>query len=148
MKNQSGLSLLEVLFSLAVTAVIMVTVINHFLTQNQRYLQVSQVAAQIQQLASVSYEWQTAQQLPDFTELTLQKLLNAGLLINSNFNTLSPWGSQITLTPDPKDAHYLQITVPKIPNEACANLSDKMTTIAHAQTSATDCNSGEYQISL
>ncbi len=148
MNNQYGLSVLEILFSLAVTAVILVMVANYYYTQNQRYMQVTQAAAQIQQIANVSYEWQTAQQQIDFKGIDFQTLQTAGLLAEDDFSQVDPWGEKIVLTADPTDAHYLQITLPKISPYACVNLRDKMNKIAHNQTSEKDCVNGSYKISM
>lgn len=150
MRNtERGLSILEVLFSLAIMAVIFAMVANYYYSQNKRYLEVGKAATQLQQLASVSYEWQTAQAQSDFSGLSLAVLQKAGLLdANDNYSQIDPWGGAITLTADKQDAHYISITLPKIPNYACTNLRSRMANVAHSQSSADECAQGSYQITL
>ncbi len=91
-QSSSGLSLLEVIFSLTIIAVILAVVV-HYFYDNQLNLQVSKAATQIQQLASVSYEWQTAQSQKDFSGISIDALQAAGLLEkNSDYTGLDPWG--------------------------------------------------------
>jgi type II secretory pathway pseudopilin PulG len=145
---QCGITILEILCSLAIMAIIFTT-ITYYYTQNQRYMAVSKAAAQIQQLANVSYEWQAAQAQADFAGLSMTALQSSGLLNKiDNYTQIDPWGGNMTVAPDPADPRYMRITLSKIPTNACANLRDRMTQTAHNQSSAADCNSGSYYISL
>lgn len=146
MKNsQTGLSILEVLFSLAIMGVIFAIIANYYYTQNKTYLQVSKAATQIQQLASISYEWQTAQSQTTFTDISLSALQAAGLLNpKDNYSQIDPWGGAISIAADKNDARYLLITLPKIPANVCANLANRMANIAHQQ----QCAGGNYTITL
>ncbi len=142
--RQRGLSLLEVIFSLAIISVILAIVANYYLTQNKLYLAVGKAATQIQQLANVSYEWQTAQAQADFQGISMESLQAAGLLSKGDlYSQIDPWGGAITITAD-NDPRYVAITLDKIPKAACANLLGHMQNTAHNQS----CGNGSYYISM
>lgn len=147
-QSSSGLSLLEVIFSLTIIAVILAVVV-HYFYDNQLNLQVSKAATQIQQLASVSYEWQTAQSQKDFSGISIDALQAAGLLEkNSDYTGLDPWGGHFVVSADADNPHYVQIALPSIPESACNNLREKMKNLAHAQASDIDCSQNNYFVSL
>lgn len=148
-KHQNGISLLETLLSLVIISVILVIVANYYFSQNQLNLNVSKANTQIHQLASVAYEWQTAQQQNDFTGLSMAALQTAGLLpFDDPYSQINPWGGSISISPYASNPTYLQITLSKIPVDACKNLRNRMANIAYAQTSDADCSNGQYQIAL
>lgn len=143
-----GLSLLEVLCSLVIIAVIFSVVVTYFY-DNQRNVQISKTATQIQQLASVSYEWQSAQAQGDFSGLSLEALQKAGLLTKGNdYTELNPWGGSYSLSADTDNPHYLRITIPAVPQAVCNNLREKMQNLAHNQASEADCAKGNYFVTL
>ncbi len=147
-KLSYGLSLLEVLCSLVIMAVIFSLVVTYFFN-NQQNVQTSKVATQIQQLASVSYEWQSAQAQGDFSGLSLETLQNAGLFTKGNdYTELNPWGGAYSLSADTDNPHYLRITIPTVPEAACNNLREKMKNLAHAQASEGDCSKNNYFVTL
>jgi prepilin-type N-terminal cleavage/methylation domain-containing protein len=147
--RQRGLSLIEILLSLAIISVILMMIVNYYSTQNKDQLLVSKAAAQIQQLASVSYEWQTAQSKMDFTGISLTVLQDAGLLsATDNYSQKSPWGGGINITAENSNPQYVLITLDKIPRSACANLRERMSQVAHSQSSSNECAQGSYYISL
>lgn len=143
--HQRGISILEVLFSLAIMCVIFTLIANYYFSQNKRYLAVGKAATQIQQLASLSYEWQTAQTQTDFNGISISALQDAGLLSKTDhFSQQDPWGGAITLAPYNSDSSYVAITLTNIPNDACTNLSSRMLNVAHTQS----CTGGNYYISM
>lgn len=147
MKNpQQGLSLLEILCSLAIIAILATIVANFYATQNKTLLQVSKAAEQIQQLGNVSYEWQTAQSKLDFNGISISALQDAGLLPTDNYSQQGPWGGLISLSADSSYPQYILITLENIPPEACSNLRDRLREIAHNQSSASECAQGRYYI--
>lgn len=146
--GQRGISLLEVLCSLVITAVILLIVANYFYNQSQRYEQVSRATRQIQELASVSYEWQTAQSQTNFKGLSMNTLKAAGLLPEDSLVQQDPWGGAITLGPSDKNPNYLGILLPNTPEDACKNLRNRMASVAHEQSSSADCQKGGYYIIL
>lgn len=150
MKNvQRGISLIEVLFSLAILCVILASVANYYYAQNKIYLSVGKAATQIQQLASVSYEWQAAQSQVDFQGISLPILQAAGLFSTTdNYSQIDPWGGAITISPDHRNPQYVLITLPQVPREACVNLRDRMVNVAESQSSERDCADGNYHISM
>jgi|GEM_PF-2708747 len=150
MKNlQKGLSLIEVLFSLAITGVILTIIVNYYYSQNKVYLNVSKAATQIQHLANVSYEWQAAQNQTDFTGISISTLQKAGLLSAlDNYSQIDPWGGVISLSVDSSNASYVLITLPQIPQDACNNLRSRMASTAHSQASSSECSTGSYYISI
>lgn len=144
-QSQKGLSVLEVLFSLAIMSVIFAIVINYYYKQNKFYVEVSKAATQIQQLASLSYEWQTAQSQTDFSGISLTTLQNAGLLPEKDkYSQIDPWGGMIDISKDDDDSKYVKITLAKVPKEQCANLMNRMAQTAHRQ----GCADGGYFISI
>ena len=143
-KNQQGISLLEVLFSLAIICTILTIVANYYFSQNKRYMEVSKAATQIHQLANVSYEWQTAQAQADFRGISLNALQAAGLLPKSDsYSQVNPWGGAIRVSAA-NDSQYVAITLLKVPSDACANLRSRMANSAHTQY----CAGGIYYISM
>lgn len=149
MSNQKGISLLEILFSLTVIAVIFAIVANYFYTQNKNYLTVGKAATQIQQLADMSYEWQTAQGQNNFEGISQSALQQAGLLtVNDQYSQINPWGGQIIIAADNNDSRYVLITLSSVPTDACNNLRSRLNSIAHTQSSNADCTGGGYHISL
>jgi prepilin-type N-terminal cleavage/methylation domain-containing protein len=148
-KSQSGVSLIEILFSIAILSVILVIATTYFGSLNQRSILVTQASEQIQQLASVGYEWKSAQSQTDFNGISLSALQQAGLLDNSDsYSQKSPWGGDISLSADSQDPNYLQISMNKIPKTECANLSNRLSNIAHRQSDNSDCSRGIYFIVL
>lgn len=150
MRNaERGLSLIEILFGLAIMSIIFVMVADYYYSQNKRYLEVGKAATQIQQLASISYEWQTTQSQSDFQGISLTVLQNAGLLSKTDtYSQLDPWGGSISIAADQNDPHYVAITLPQIPEYACTNLRSRMANVAHTQSSAGECTQGAYYITL
>jgi len=147
--KQRGLSLLEVLCSLAVIAVIIAIMINYYYTQNQRSLKVTKAATQIQQIASVSYEWQAAQSQSDFSGISLPILQAAGLLSpDYNYTQVSPWGGEISVQPDPANAQYVRISLLLVPEYACTQLQELLKEVAFSQATGHNCKEGNYYISM
>jgi len=141
---QQGLSLIEVIFSLGIMAIIFAVVADYYYSQNKRYLEVSKAVTQIQQLASVSYEWQAAQSQTDFNGISLSVLQQAGLLAAiDSYSQIDPWGGTMSLAAD-EDPRYVLITLPKIPADVCSNLYNRMSTLAHHQ----ECSAGNYSIAM
>lgn len=148
-KSQSGISLIEILMGIVIISVILGIVFVYFNPLSQRSVLVTQASAQIQQLASVSYEWKSGQSQADFSGLSLSVLQNAGLLDSSDtYTQKSPWGSNFQLSADTDDPNYLQISVTQIPPAACNNLIDKLRSVAHRQANNSDCAQGFYFIVL
>lgn len=143
MKKCGGLTLIEILFSLAIMAVILMMVATYYFSQNKLYLETSKAATQIQQLANISYEWQAAQSKADFSDISLSALKTAGLLTTSMDVQINPWGGTIDVTPS-SDPRYVAIVLYRIPNNACTNLRTRMMNTAHTQS----CYDGTYAISL
>ena len=84
MKHQQGLSLLEIIFSLSVIAVMLTIVFNYFYTQNKNDVTITKAATQIQHLADVSYEWQTSREENSFQGISQNALQEAGLLATND----------------------------------------------------------------
>lgn len=148
-KSQSGLYLIEILLGIVIISFILGMVLIFFNPLAQRSVLVTKAAQQIQQLASVSYEWRSGQSQTDFSGLSLAVLQNAGLLDSSdNYTQQSPWGSDIELKADTDDPGYLQISMTQIPQAACNNLIDKLSNIAHRQAKNSDCAQNYYFIVL
>jgi type II secretory pathway pseudopilin PulG len=143
-----GISLIEILFSLAIICVILTIIFNYY-TQNKRSLNVTKATTQIQKLVNLSYEWQAAQTQTDFTGISVAALQTAGLLSTiDHFSQIDPWGGDITVAPYQNDPHYVQILLTKIPNDDCINLRNRMVNDAHQQTSSADCAKGDYFIAM
>lgn len=148
-KFQSGISLLEILLGLVLICAFLGTVAIYFNSLNQRSILVTQAAQQIQQLASISYEWKSAQSQTDFSGLSLPVLQEAGLLNSADTDAQkSPWGQDFILSADTADPSYLKILINKIPEAACANLIHQLSNIAHRQSYGGDCAKGTYFIVL
>ncbi len=146
MKRSLGISLLEVLISLGIISVILAIISWYFISQNKVYMEVGKASTQIQQLANLSYEWQTAQARADFVGISIDALQAAGLLVqNDHYTDMNPWGGSISIAPDTNDPHYVAITLLNVPNRACAGLTNRLLSVAHKQT----CNNmGTYSVSI
>jgi type II secretory pathway pseudopilin PulG len=148
MRNlQRGISLLEILLSLAIAGVLVMMMVNYYNAQAKTQLLISKAAEQIQQLSSISYEWQTAQSQVDFIGISLTALQDAGL-IRDNYLQQNPWGNSISVAPANDNPQYVLINLGKVPQDVCSNLRERMAHLAHSQASTNDCTQGNYYISL
>ncbi len=140
MNKQQGISLLEVLLTLTIMALITMMSVRYF---NQAIVsrEVEQAVLQIQQLTQVSYEWLEAQKQADFSSqnggqmISLQTLETAGFLNNRLMQ--DPWGGAVQIEAG-ADPSYVHIVLTQVPQKACRNLNRQLQTMNHAPTSQCD----------
>lgn len=101
MKKNFGITLLEVMLSLVVIAVIVALSIRYFgVSENQA--KVSTAATNVKTLVQASQDWLSEQKAADFTNITNAALLNAGLVTNADLT--NPWNSTIPICVQPGGA--------------------------------------------
>ena len=132
-----GISLLEVMLSLVIGTSIIVAGVRYYAVVN-RGTQVDHAISQIRSLTSASYQWLQAQSQENFscdetdtcTAISLQSLIDAGLISSQEIDTKDPWGGDITLSPG-ADPTYVNISFTNVPLFACKQLSQKLQTVSH-----------------
>ncbi|MCH9743757.1 MAG: hypothetical protein K0U29_02380 [Gammaproteobacteria bacterium] len=143
-RKQSGISLLEILLGLVLIATISTMAIRYF-TVTTRSMKVSNAIKQIKHLSNISYEWLQQQQQTDFsgssagTRISLQELINTGLLRNDPSERYDPWGGDITVNAATNDPSYVSITLSKVPQDACRMMVRQLQSVNHLQS--TPCGS-------
>lgn len=152
MRKNSGLTLLETLLVLAIGGAIIMVAVRYF-SVTHRSLNVTHAIQQIQTLTKSSYEWLEAQKQEDFsgdaggTAISLQELINAGLVNDTDAETKDPWGKTMTILPG-SDPNRIKITLPDVPNQACKNLARRLENVSKTTkpTCGSDLNdySGEF----
>ncbi len=149
MKKALGLTLLETLLVLAIGASIIMVGVRYFAVTT-RDLHVTHAIKQIQTLTRVSYEWLQAQKQKDFsssdggTTISMQNLIGAGLLENTDSDTKDPWGKAIMVTPGSNPSH-VKITLPNVPKKDCKNLARRLQSVS--QTILPTCSSNRNNYS-
>jgi len=138
-RTSQGISLLEVLLSIVVGASIIMAGVHYYAVVN-RGSQVSHAISQVRTLTKASYHWLNAQAQDNFacdntrdncSSISLQSLIDAGLITNTDMNTKDPWGGDITISPG-TDPTYVNITMASVPNLACKQLAQKLRNVSHA----------------
>jgi hypothetical protein len=141
--KMKGISLLEMLLVITIGAAIIMTSVRYF-SVTSRSLRVTHAIKQIKTLTQISYQWLEIQKQDGFgTEdggdaITLQALVDSGLLQDTDRNTKDPWAGQISLEPG-SDPTRVKITLAKVPQKACKYLARQLDDIS--STSTPDCSS-------
>lgn len=138
---QSGISLLEVLLSIAIVAAIaaftcrfiQVTLVNTSITET---------VTRVNKLVKSSYDWLQQQRVEDFlgnpdgsgeSGITASKLVSSGLAQPRDLKTA--WGN-ISITAAPQDPRRIAMTLDHLPSGICHNLERRIpqaTSNAHCQ---------------
>src|SRR3989344_2445070 len=148
--KQTCVSLLELMLSLAIIALIFGMTFRYFSVSSLNG-KVSRALSQIHLLTEASYTWLKAQNQPNFSEdtqindsqtISMQALIDADLIPSNNNITQDPWSGVIEVSPG-SNPQYVKITLPHLPIKACNNLSTRLKTIAHSQISGC-VEDGEY----
>ncbi len=118
-KKQLGISLLEVLLSLSIIAIILIMATRYFFVasnNNKTNTTISQVGALV--AAAHAYKGATA----NYANLSIQTLAQAGQLANfpgfddTNNSLLTLWGGSITIASSGDKSEFAEITV-NLPDE-------------------------------
>jgi prepilin-type N-terminal cleavage/methylation domain-containing protein len=123
LKKNRGISLLEVLLSLSIIAIVLVTATRYFqLTSFSEKLNDS--TSQIQAIRAASVRWLLSHD--DFSQISIDNLINRGLVPkNFNFNS---WGGPVAVEPAPDNK--IKISLYQIPVKACKNLASRFSQIS------------------
>jgi len=134
MRKSRGLTLLETLLVLSIGAAIILVAVRYFAVTH-RSLNVTHAVQQIQSLTKASYEWLETQKQENFgnedhgTLISMQALIDAGLIDNTHSDTKDPWGKDIRIEPG-TDPSRVKITMPNIPELPCKNLARRLENVS------------------
>ena len=134
MRRIKGISLLEMLLVITIGTAIIMTAVRYF-NVTSRDMRVTQAIGQIKTLTSASYEWLQAQKQDNFsnkdggTEISMQQLIDTGLIDNSETTTKDPWAGTITVEPG-SDPTRIKIVLDQLPKKACKNLARRLDSIS------------------
>lgn len=142
-KNKhQGISLLELMLSLAIIAILLVMA--------TRYYQITRQSQQVEEGLELMTSIYTAgssylESNPSFSGVTLQTFINNGSVPASfkNSATINPWGGALTVT---GSAQNLVVGMTNIPDKACNNLDAKVKQKFGVSTSS--CNNNTYSYTL
>ena len=116
-KSMQAISLLEVLLSLSIIAIILVMATRYFFVASNSD-KINIVRQDVGSLVAAVNSWKN--QNPQYTsDLTIANLYNEGFLANSkSFSPdhtvlYDPWGDPISLTPEQGVGAQISVTVPK-----------------------------------
>lgn len=140
MQKRLGMTLLEVLLVVAVSAMILMMAVRYYFAVNLD-LRLSQASQQIQLVTKASYDWLRINRQANFAEpkaITLAELISTGL-INPQDKT-SAWGKSLIVSPGIDPTHVAVIFV-GTDLKSCDALSQRLDKIAYRQ----DCNNQQYQ---
>lgn len=140
MKHQRGVSLLEILLVLGIIASILLMTTWYF-SETGFEMRVMQSIQEMQSITQAAYRWQSFQKQTDFSGVSLQALIDDGLVVNQSH---TPWGGAITVSADEDAPEHVRITLSNIPSGACKMLRHKMTDIVTEQASDEDCATHTY----
>lgn len=142
--KQKGISLLEALLALVIASIIITLALRYF-SITIRDMRVTQAVNQVRSLVKKSYDWLGAQKQADFndypkgTKISLQILINAGLIqTDNNGNYFNPWGGDVLLAPG-SDPSYVHISLTRIPLKDCLNLTQRLQSINHMANQTNTC---------
>ena len=122
-KKNKGISLLELILSLAVIAIILVMA-TRFYSLVHSEQQLNDATGMIQSIRSAGERWLLSHD--DYTYINIDNLIERNLL-PKNFGT-NPWGGTVTVEPD-TTMTKMKITIDKIPVPACLNLENRFSSI-------------------
>src|SRR5579871_4245828 len=139
LSKQCGITLLEVLLSLAIIAIILVTATRYFQSTHSSQ-QVNEAVKMLQSVVSASDNWywtyksyQTANGSININALADMNLVPSDFASSSN-----PWGGTISVTPEGDDHVKIQLT--QMDTNDCNNLQQVMALRGLVGV----CDSGEY----
>lgn len=139
-KFGKGISLLEVMLSLAIIAIILVLASRYFiLAQNNTNM--TQALNEIQNINAAAQNWRLSH--GDFSGISMQGLIDRNLLPATAEN--NPWGGKTDVTPSSANASQYTIIMRKIPRSACKNLLLELNTDAET-TPPGQCIVGDFEL--
>lgn len=143
-KFKKGISLLELLLVMSLGAVILVMAVRYF-QLSSRNSKVEMAVKTVQSMSHVSYEWLQAQRQENFSSspngsaISLQALIDAGLIQNTARDTLDPWGGAISVGPG-TNASYVKISLAGLPQVVCRNLKQQLNSVTRSGSPVAPCN--------
>jgi len=126
MEETQRISLIEVLFFIAIAIVILVSVFRYF-GMSSSSIRVARAIRQVHTLTKLSYQWLDSQNQDDFSHLnggqsiSMQQLVKKGFIKKAS-QTKDPWQGNIIIQPG-SDPKRIQITLTKVPKNDCIILS-------------------------
>lgn len=116
--NIRGISLMEVMLSLAIIAIILTLATRFFSTANEAE-NINNASTMIQTARSASQRWMLTNN-GSLKDISVQKLIDHDLL-PANF-AKNPWAGDVTIAMAPNNSSKVRITFKAIPKTACENL--------------------------
>jgi len=95
--SQKGIGLLELMLTIIVITAIILSATKYYLVAKEE-MKISQAQDIVNNVAQAAYKWVEGR--PDFTNLSLDDLINNGLLPGKYSGNIGPWGGKITLSLD------------------------------------------------
>lgn len=147
-RKTKGVRLMEMLLVLAIGAAIIMAAVRYFGITN-RNVRVTHAMQQIQILTKASYEWLQAQKQDDFSSansgilISMHQLIDAGLIKDSDTNTMDPWAGAITIQPG-SDPTRVKITLARVPQKDCKNLARHLDEISQITMPTCSGPSNDY----
>lgn len=121
-RNRIGISLLELMLSLAIISILLVTATRYYVTTRSAQ-QINDALQIIQNMTTAADNWYWTYKSyndPDHT-ISLSELVKMGLLPDRFLLTNSnPWGGSLNITP--KDTNHVSIQLKGVPSADCLNL--------------------------
>lgn len=136
--NSKGLTLIELLFVLAIIVVITLSVVRLYQTteNNRRVTDAANMVLAVYQAGGQSESLDTGKDL-------ISIFVNNGLLpsdFSTNQNTINPWGGK--LNADAPTSTSLRVALTAVPNNLCNNLAAKFNKMSNATPSSCGTSSG------
>ncbi len=123
MKTQIGISLLELLLTLAITATILVASMRFFGVANEN-AKVSNAVTMIHEISDASFKWYESHPQFDTTKFTLANLVAMQLLPNKykEPDNLNPWGGSVAIE---GSGEHFNVSMTNVAIKSCNMLEGK-----------------------
>lgn len=125
LQKNKGITLLELMLSLAIIAIILVMATRYYEIVHSTE-QTNDASNMIQAIRAGSQRWLLSNQ--DFSNISITAMQNLNLLPQTFSD--NPWGSTMTVSPASGDTSKIQIEMKDMPLSACENLLSRFSAAA------------------
>lgn len=133
-----GISLLEIMLSLAIIAVILIMATRYYAITRIAQ-QTNEASEMIIAIYSAGQSWM--QTNDNFKKVTIYTFTEAGLLpADFALATANPWGGAISIDPLGTDLQKLEVRLDNVPSKDCQNLLAKMIQKSWVDPEHTGCD--------
>ncbi len=135
--RQWGISLLETVLVVVVSAAVLLVGIRYYSQARQQY-RVAATLKQLDRIMVASNHWHRGHR--DASQLSMDELVDSGLLIHEDSGNV--WGGSVVLAED--DKHRVLVTMTSLPSKACQVLAGAWPSGAYSE--APKCkDNGDWQ---